>query len=73
MIPTILFKDIENLSQKINVKLGGINGVINLKAALMHVSNEDLCMFFGANVIRKFKIILKSNLNKIFVVDQSYN
>jgi hypothetical protein len=73
MISKILFKDIQNLSQKINVKLGGINGVVNLKAALMHVSNEDLFMFFGANVIRKFKIIRKSNLNKIFVADQSYN
>jgi hypothetical protein len=40
----------DNLSQKINGKLGGINSVINLKSALSHSSNEDLFMFFGADV-----------------------
>ncbi len=42
--------DMDNLSQKINGKLGGINSVINLKSALSHSSNEDLFMFFGADV-----------------------
>lgn len=28
------FADVENLSHKINAKIGGINGVVNLKAAL---------------------------------------
>jgi hypothetical protein len=42
--------DVENLSQKINGKLGGINSVINLKLALSRSSREDLFMFFGADV-----------------------
>ena len=42
--------DVENISQKINGKLGGINGVINVKLALTHSSREDLFMFFGADV-----------------------
>jgi hypothetical protein len=42
--------DVENLSQKINGKLGGINSVINLKLALSRPSKEDLFMFFGADV-----------------------
>lgn len=42
--------DVQNLSQKINAKIGGINGVVNLKAALSHSSKEDLFMFFGADV-----------------------
>ncbi|CAF1190043.1 unnamed protein product [Rotaria sordida] len=41
---------VENLSQKINGKLGGINGVVNIKSALSHSSREDLFMFFGADV-----------------------
>ncbi|CAF1114885.1 unnamed protein product [Adineta ricciae] len=41
---------VQNLSQKINAKIGGINGVVNLKAALSHSSNEDLFMFFGIDV-----------------------
>ncbi|CAF4038167.1 unnamed protein product [Rotaria magnacalcarata] len=41
---------VENISQKINGKLGGINGVINSKAALYHSSRDDLFMFFGADV-----------------------
>ncbi len=45
-----IFSDVQNLSQKINAKLGGINGVVNLKAALSHSSNEDIFMFFGADV-----------------------
>ncbi|UJR07552.1 hypothetical protein I4U23_011840 [Adineta vaga] len=40
----------QNLSQKINAKIGGINGVVNLKAALSRSSNEDLFMFFGVDV-----------------------
>jgi len=44
--------DVQNLSQKINAKLGCINGVVNLKAALSRPSNEDLFMFFGADVCR---------------------
>jgi hypothetical protein len=42
--------DIENISQKINGKLGGINGVVNIKSALGRSSREDLFMFFGADV-----------------------
>lgn len=45
-----MFLDVQNLSQKINAKIGGINGVVNLKAALSHSSNDDLFMFFGADV-----------------------
>jgi hypothetical protein len=41
---------VENLSQKINGKLGGINSVINTKLALSRSSNDDLFMFFGADV-----------------------
>ncbi|CAF1077709.1 unnamed protein product [Rotaria sordida] len=41
---------VQNLSQKINAKIGGINGIVNLKAALSHSSHEDLFMFFGADV-----------------------
>ncbi|CAF4025256.1 unnamed protein product [Rotaria sp. Silwood2] len=41
---------VENISQKINGKLGGINGVINIKSALNHSSKDDLFMFFGADV-----------------------
>ncbi|CAF2681440.1 unnamed protein product [Rotaria sp. Silwood2] len=41
---------VENISQKINGKLGGINGVINIKSALSRSSREDLFMFFGADV-----------------------
>lgn len=41
---------VQNLSQKINAKLGCINGVVNLKAALSRPSNDDLFMFFGADV-----------------------
>ena len=42
--------DVDNLSQKINSKLGGINGVVNTKLALSSSSKEDLFMFFGADV-----------------------
>jgi hypothetical protein len=42
--------DVENISQKINGKLGGINGIVNLKSALSRSSREDLFMFFGADV-----------------------
>jgi hypothetical protein len=42
--------DVENISQKINGKLGGINGVVNIKSALSRSSREDLFMFFGADV-----------------------
>jgi hypothetical protein len=42
--------DVENISQKINAKLGGINGVINMRSALSRSSREDLFMFFGADV-----------------------
>jgi hypothetical protein len=45
-----IFLDVQNLSQKINAKLGGINGIVNLKAALSHSTNEDRFMFFGADV-----------------------
>ncbi|CAF3771180.1 unnamed protein product [Rotaria sp. Silwood1] len=41
---------VQNLSQKINTKIGGINGIVNLKAALSRSSHEDLFMFFGADV-----------------------
>ncbi|CAF1310401.1 unnamed protein product, partial [Adineta ricciae] len=41
---------VENISQKINGKLGGVNGVVNIKSALSRPSNEDLFMFFGADV-----------------------
>ncbi|CAF3230385.1 unnamed protein product [Rotaria socialis] len=42
--------DVDNLSQKINGKLGGINSVVNTKLALSHSSREDIFMFFGADV-----------------------
>ncbi|UJR20428.1 hypothetical protein I4U23_023559 [Adineta vaga] len=45
-----LFMYAENISQKINGKLGGINGVVNIKTALSRSSREDLFMFFGADV-----------------------
>ncbi|CAF1024442.1 unnamed protein product [Rotaria sp. Silwood1] len=41
---------VDNLSQKINSKLGGINSVVNTKLTLSHSSKEDLFMFFGADV-----------------------
>ncbi|CAF3752243.1 unnamed protein product [Rotaria sordida] len=41
---------VENLSQKINVKLGGINSIVNTKLALTQSSRNDLFMFFGADV-----------------------
>ncbi|UJR13192.1 hypothetical protein I4U23_000214 [Adineta vaga] len=41
---------VDNLSQKINGKLGGINSVVNTKLALSRSSNEDLYMFIGADV-----------------------
>jgi eukaryotic translation initiation factor 2C len=41
---------VENISQKINAKLGGINGVVNIKSALSRSSRDDLFMFFGADV-----------------------
>jgi hypothetical protein len=44
------FEDVQNLSQKINAKMGCINGVVNLKAALSRPSTDDLFMFFGADV-----------------------
>ncbi len=44
------FLDVQNLSQKINAKIGGINGIVNLKEALSHPSDRDLFMFFGADV-----------------------
>ncbi|CAF3663795.1 unnamed protein product [Adineta steineri] len=41
---------VENISQKINGKLGGINSVVNTKLALSRSTKEDLFMFFGADV-----------------------
>ncbi|CAF1269422.1 unnamed protein product, partial [Didymodactylos carnosus] len=41
---------VENLSQKINGKLGCINGVVNLKLTLQRPQKEDLFMFMGADV-----------------------
>ncbi|CAF1254023.1 unnamed protein product [Rotaria sordida] len=41
---------VENLSQKLNAKIGGINGIINLKTALSQASHNDRFMFFGADV-----------------------
>ncbi|CAF3078686.1 unnamed protein product, partial [Rotaria sp. Silwood2] len=41
---------VDNLSQKINGKLGGINSVVNIKLALSRSSREDIFMFFGADV-----------------------
>ncbi|CAF3097019.1 unnamed protein product [Rotaria sp. Silwood2] len=37
---------VQNLSQKINAKIGGINGVVNFKAAFSRSSHKDLFMFF---------------------------
>ncbi|CAM4809194.1 unnamed protein product [Rotaria magnacalcarata] len=45
-----LYMYVDNLSQKINGKLGGINSVVNTKLALSHSSREDIFMFFGADV-----------------------
>jgi len=44
---------VDNLSQKINVKLGGINSIVNTKLALTRSSKEDVFMFFGADVKMK--------------------
>ncbi len=44
------FLDIQNLSQKMNAKIGGINGIVNLKEALSQRSDTDLFMFLGADV-----------------------
>ncbi|CAF1565590.1 unnamed protein product [Adineta ricciae] len=41
---------VDNLSQKINGKLGGINSFVNTKLALSRSSKEDVFMFFGADV-----------------------
>ncbi|CAF1006461.1 unnamed protein product [Didymodactylos carnosus] len=41
---------VENLSQKINGKLGCINGVVKLKSTLQCPQKEDLFMFMGADV-----------------------
>ncbi|CAF1553255.1 unnamed protein product, partial [Didymodactylos carnosus] len=41
---------VQNLSQKINAKLGCINGVVNLKSALSRPQNDDLFMFMGADL-----------------------
>jgi hypothetical protein len=43
---------VQNLSQKINAKLGCINGVVDLKAAISRPSKDDRFMFFGADVSR---------------------
>jgi len=50
-----------------NAKIGGINGIVNLKSALSHSSNEDLFMFFGADV--KSNSLIKNSffLRKIFL------
>ncbi|CAF3889514.1 unnamed protein product [Rotaria sordida] len=45
-----MLANIACVSQKINTKIGGINGIVNLKAALSHSSNEDLFMFVGADI-----------------------
>jgi hypothetical protein len=50
---------VENLSQKINVKLGGINSIISTKAALTKSSKEDIFMFFGADVSLSSQIRIK--------------
>ncbi len=50
MIRVQSYLDVDNLSQKINGKLGGVNSVINLKSALSRSSNDDLFMFFGVDV-----------------------
>ena len=47
---SLCFLDVQNLSQKINAKMGCINGVVNLKAALTRSPKEDLFMFFGVDV-----------------------
>ncbi len=55
------YLDVENISQKINAKLGGINGVVNVKSALSHSSRNDLFMFFGADVNHwKLKIVVQT-------------
>jgi len=41
---------VDNIAQKINGKLGGINGAVNIRSALTRSSREDLFMFFGADV-----------------------
>jgi hypothetical protein len=53
--------DVENLSQKINVKLGGINSVVSTKSALTRSSKEDLFMFFGADVSLSSRIRIKKH------------
>ena len=49
---SFIYLDVDNISQKINAKLGGINGVVNVRSALSHSSKDDLFMFFGADVNR---------------------
>ncbi len=62
-----LILDVDNLSQKINGKLGGINSVVNTKLALSHSSKEDIFMFFGADVSVNIDIIrVENDANFIF-------
>ncbi len=56
LLNDISFLDVQNLSQKLNAKIGGINGIVNLKAALSHSSKDDLFMFFGADVKSNYLI-----------------
>ena len=52
----------ENISQKINAKLDGINGVVDIKSAFQCSSKDDLFMFFGADVCLR---IDRSNVDEI--------
>lgn len=45
-----VLSDVDNIAQKINGKLGGINGVVNIRSSLSRSTREDLFMFFGADV-----------------------
>ncbi|CAF0781179.1 unnamed protein product [Rotaria sp. Silwood1] len=41
---------LQNLVQKFNAKLGGVNGMVSLARALTSSTKDDIFMFFGADV-----------------------
>lgn len=55
--------DVENLSQKLNAKIGGINGVINVKAAVRQSFDMDRFMFFGVDVMIKIYALIKKYIS----------
>ena len=69
LIKCVFFKDTQNLSQKINAKMGCINGIVNLKAALSRPIKEDLFMFFGADVSNSLYYKCNDDYHRLFLLD----